>query len=57
MERDQIIERTGADNWKMVIEWFGEMTPEEILESCNDIWPTETEANTELAEAIAEALN
>lgn len=49
MDRDEIIDRVGAQEWRGVVEWFGGMDYDEILEELNSYW---CEDNEELAAAI-----
>ena len=55
MNRDEIVDRVGADDWKMVENQFSEMSLEEIKSYLNFMWPNESIDN--LVEAIYNELN
>lgn len=55
MNRNEILEQTGADNWDWIREAYGNMTEAEILADWNGMCPDED--NTELARAIAQQLD
>ena len=50
MNRNEIIEHMGADNWEMVLYHFSGDTLSEIMNTLNDMFPHDD--NAELAEAI-----
>jgi hypothetical protein len=54
---DEVVSRTGARDWCEVECWFGALDGRQaILDACTNIWPTEPEANDELADMIVAAL-
>jgi hypothetical protein len=55
MNRDEIVTRTGAESWNMVVDWFNGKTQTEIQADLDDIFPFEDE-NEMLAEAIYDQL-
>lgn len=50
-EAERVGELCGCASMDELFEWFGGMTDDEILKSCNDCWPSED--NTELASRIS----
>jgi len=54
MNRDEIIDHTGAENWHVVKQAFDGLSQADVLAKLNAIFPTED--NDKLAAAIANEL-
>ena len=50
MNRSEIVEHVGANNWKMIEQTWSGAAPSAILAELDEMFPTEE--NKELAEAI-----
>ncbi len=53
--QSDIVDRTGAESWERVVEWYGGMTRDEIAASVEDIWPGDP-SNDELIEMLVEEM-
>ena len=57
MNKNEIIERLGADDWAQVKGEFEGKTLLEIRKTLSDMWPQEPEENKALAGAIFDRFN
>jgi hypothetical protein len=55
MEKQEILDRTGNENWDDIVRWLSGYTITEMVEEFSRIWPLE-EDNQDLANAICRYL-
>jgi len=52
LSKNEIVDRCGAENWLQVAENFGNKSISDIIAALSEMFPSEPDANQELAEAI-----
>lgn len=55
-EQHELTELTGCDNFEQVVEWFGEMTLDEIAIVVSETWGND-DGNCEFSTRLYNALN
>lgn len=54
-KQEQAVEWTGAENLEQVVDWFGNMSDDEISQAVNEIWPDDP-SNEELTNLLIDVL-